>query len=498
MNKFFAFLILCGAYCSAFSQALVNNNGASIYVMDGASVIVKTNSLHNLAGGVLNNQGTITVEGDVTNDATINGNGDTIRVYMDWVNNSSYTGNNSWVDLYGDNQNIAGTAVTTFNNLNLGGGTVIKTQQSVNAITSGLLTLNSAELATGTNQMYVSNTTPNAITWSTGFVSSTGAGMLARATNSTSVYTFPVGSPSQTNGPSIFRPVQITPAAANADEYGAMVVKGDATVSGYDVTSFDDSLCAVNPNFFHQLYRVTGNDPVALTMTFDPATDGNWTDQAEWSAPISNLWNYLGPSTAGTALNLSSVTVSGVNNFNPPPFALAKKKFTITSGGPYNITQGQSTPLDPTANTTTPLDSIAWSPASGLSCTNCLTPTASPENTTDYTLLVKDATGCLAIDTILVTVFPGQLLLPTAFSPNGDGENDYFHVLNKNITKVDLQVFNRWGEKVYETEDIDDRGWDGTFKGMKQDMGVFVWQCQYQFTNSSKLLTASGNVTLVR
>src|ERR1700679_3607240 len=108
MNKIFALIIFCCAYCSAFSQALFNINGASIYVTDGGYMIVKTNSLYNNVNagqGVLNNQGTIVVEGFVKNDATITGSGDTIRVFGDWINDNAYSGNNSWVDLYGDAQN---------------------------------------------------------------------------------------------------------------------------------------------------------------------------------------------------------------------------------------------------------------------------------------------------------------------------------------------------------------------------------------------------------
>ena len=70
-------------------------------------------------------------------------------------------------------------------------------------------------------------------------------------------------------------------------------------------------------------------------------------------------------------------------------------------------------------------------------------------------------------------------------------------MLNKNLEKIDLQVYNRWGEKVFETTDWT-VGWDGTYKGMKQDMDVFIWQCTYTFIGETQTRSAKGNVTLLR
>lgn len=190
-------------------------------------MIVKTNSLYNnqLAGaGVLNNAGTVVVEGNVTNDGFITAASDTIRLLGDWINNSAYTGAGSWVEMNGGAQQITGTAVTTFNNLNLLGGSVVKSQ-TIDAVTSGLLVLNNAELATDVNEMLVSNTNTGAITWNNGFVSSLGIGKLSRATLASSAYIYPLGSPSYVNPPSIFRPIEYTPTTGAANTYGAMVVK---------------------------------------------------------------------------------------------------------------------------------------------------------------------------------------------------------------------------------------------------------------------------------
>lgn len=496
MRLFFSsiFFLLFSILLNA--QALFNNNGADIYVKDGAFMIVKTNSVYNNTSGgsgIFDNAGTLVVEGYVQNDGIINGSGDTIRLSGDWINNGSYTGNNSWVEMNGGAQQITGNSVTTFNNLSLLGGNSVK-RQTINAVTSGLLALNDAELATDVNEMLVTNTNSNAITRNSGFVSSVGSGKLSRNTASTSVYLFPTGSPSYNNPPSIFRPVEFTPVSPSANTYGAMVIKGNATSDGYDVSIMDNVLCIVNPNFYHRLYQTNGNDAATLRMFFNPSTDGEWTDEAHWDSP--NRWNDLGTAIPGSGLGFSSVSVNSVSNFQPEPFALARKKFTVDAGADVNITLGQSTTFNPSISAAN-VSTVNWLPDFALSCDNCQQPVASPTLTTRYTITVTDDAGCVVSDSLLVTVTAPELLIPTAFSPNGDGINDKFRVMNRDLVKFRLQVYNRWGEKVFETTDFTS-GWDGTFRGVEQEMGVYVWTCDYMLQGQTKSTITKGNVTLIR
>jgi gliding motility-associated-like protein len=86
--------------------------------------------------------------------------------------------------------------------------------------------------------------------------------------------------------------------------------------------------------------------------------------------------------------------------------------------------------------------------------------------------------------------------VPNAFSPDGDGQNDYFKVYGYGIDKLDFRVFNRWGQLVFQT---DDRhiGWDGTFNGKQQEMEVYAWTVNVTFLTGEKR-KLKGNVTLVR
>jgi gliding motility-associated-like protein len=395
--------------------------------------------------------------------------------------------------MYGGAEQIAGSVITTFDNLNVTGGPVTKLQK-INAVTAGLLQLNDAELATDVNQMLVSNTDPDAITRNNGFVSSVTPGMLARATNTSSAYLFPMGSPSYAaNAPSIYRPVEMTPASSDNDTYGDCLVKGDATNDGYNVDLLDTVLCRVDSVFYHRLYQVTGSDDVALAMFYNPGIDGDWTDIAHWK---NNLWNDVPPPGQGSSMGFSSVSVPNVSDFTPDPFALGNRKFTVTTGPAISITMGESTTLNAVINVPgNPF--ITWSPDYSLSCDSCLNPVASPDETTLYTIHVTNGGGCSASDSVLVNVLGTALLIPTGFSPNNDGVNDVFRVLNKNLLQVDLQVFDRWGNKIFESTDPGE-GWDGSYKNGKADMGVYVWQCSYMLDGDTKTRYAKGNVTLVK
>ena len=98
----------------------------------------------------------------------------------------------------------------------------------------------------------------------------------------------------------------------------------------------------------------------------------------------------------------------------------------------------------------------------------------------------------LAVNVELAT----NVFVANVFSPNGDGNNDVLHPLGKGITEIKFTIYNRWGEKVFETNDING-GWDGTYKGEPLNIGVFVYYVWGKLKNGEEL-TKKGNVTLLR
>ncbi len=86
--------------------------------------------------------------------------------------------------------------------------------------------------------------------------------------------------------------------------------------------------------------------------------------------------------------------------------------------------------------------------------------------------------------------------LPNAFSPNGDGKNDIFYPRGGPFKKVDFAVFNRWGVKIFHTT-VPGEGWDGTYKGVEQPVGSYVWTIEAE-TIDGKLYKKTGEVILIR
>jgi gliding motility-associated-like protein len=115
----------------------------------------------------------------------------------------------------------------------------------------------------------------------------------------------------------------------------------------------------------------------------------------------------------------------------------------------------------------------------------------------NVTLKVKTDKGCENM--LMKKVFiadESSVFIPNAFSPNGDGQNDVFTVIGNSVTKFEMLIFNRGGNLVFKSTDIN-KGWDGTFKGQVSENNVYVYKISY-VGKDSKSHTASGSVTLVK
>ncbi len=88
------------------------------------------------------------------------------------------------------------------------------------------------------------------------------------------------------------------------------------------------------------------------------------------------------------------------------------------------------------------------------------------------------------------------VFVPNVFSPNGDGFNDLLRVRGRGITELDFVIYDRWGEKVFETNDVN-AGWDGTYKGQPMNLAVFVYIIKGKFKNGDAI-DKKGNFTLLR
>lgn len=138
-----------------------------------------------------------------------------------------------------------------------------------------------------------------------------------------------------------------------------------------------------------------------------------------------------------------------------------------------------------------------WLPDTLLNCATCPNVVASVYDTITYTLVYTDDYGCMGTDNITLNVLPvGDIYWPNAFTPNGDGNNDIFIPAGVGIKQIQWQMFNRWGEKVFESNNFL-YGFDGTYQGKPLPMGVYVYTAKVIFMNN-KDRKYKGSVTLIR
>ncbi|HXP51827.1 MAG TPA: gliding motility-associated C-terminal domain-containing protein, partial [Bacteroidia bacterium] len=138
----------------------------------------------------------------------------------------------------------------------------------------------------------------------------------------------------------------------------------------------------------------------------------------------------------------------------------------------------------------------SWSPSAGLNCNSCDDPTASPINTITYTLTITSDSGCISSKKVTIDVTCGTVFVPEAFSPGNNGHNDVLYVRGNCINTLDFIVFDRWGNKVFETNDKS-IGWDGNYKGSPMNTGSYSYLLTATEYDGS-VITRHGNITLVR
>lgn len=151
-----------------------------------------------------------------------------------------------------------------------------------------------------------------------------------------------------------------------------------------------------------------------------------------------------------------------------------------------------------------PAVSYAWTPVEGLSCSNCAAPTAAATSSMRYIVSVANRYYCTDTALIHIKTFTNAgITMPTAFTPNGDGKNDWFYVIGSRDIRLlkDFHIYNRLGNVVFEAHNApaNDKGygWDGNMNGKPAPMGAYVYFATVEFLDGSTRLI-KGTVTLIR
>ena len=248
-------------------------------------------------------------------------------------------------------------------------------------------------------------------------------------------------------------------------------------------TAYNDMICSNVCNGSIRIFPFGGTPPYNYNWSDDLQT-GNVNSLCEGDYYLTLTDN-----------NGCSITKNfTINNLNyiPPVSADADK---------YIIFMGESSNLTASAPNSS---SFIWTPSNSLNNNNLQNPVASPYETTLYTVRVIDSMGCSNIDTVRIFVkeiLCGEpyIFVPNAFTPNGDGINDEFMVKFPigMLTELYFAVFNRWGEVLFETDNLYSNGWDGSYKGAKLSTDVFVYMMKARCLDG-QIYEKKGNVTLLR
>ncbi len=142
-----------------------------------------------------------------------------------------------------------------------------------------------------------------------------------------------------------------------------------------------------------------------------------------------------------------------------------------------------------------------WAPSNILNSATIYNPVATPTQPVTFIVTINDSLGCPVTDSISIHVkevicYEPAIFIPNAFTPNDDANNDIFRVRGDQIRELLVRVYDRWGEKVFETT-TPGKGWDGTYKGKKVTPGVFVYYVEAICFNNEKFFK-KGNVTVIR
>ncbi|MCS6820225.1 MAG: gliding motility-associated C-terminal domain-containing protein, partial [Chitinophagales bacterium] len=276
----------------------------------------------------------------------------------------------------------------------------------------------------------------------------------------------------------------------------------------YDLTVTDSRNCTASQNdiFVNELPGIT-LFPVVVNVLCPPLENGAiYLAQSGAVGSVSYRWSN-GQSTeniSGLAPGQYSVTVSDSRNCTADTVleVLNDSIFRIfASPEDTFIPLGAKVRIDVKHSTGTAVASYDYRPRLFLNCFNCSTAIAAPNTSLEYAIIATDTNGCIASDTVQINVVPEyQVYIPNAFSPgSNDDRNAFFEIYgNKEAWKqMQIQIFNRWGEKVYDTYDKYFR-WDGTYKGKYLPPDVYVYTLNITWIDNVSRNDFKGSITLIR
>ncbi len=232
-----------------------------------------------------------------------------------------------------------------------------------------------------------------------------------------------------------------------------------------------------------------------LLIVFSPAYQAG-ADSLLWNfGDDGNLFSSWAPIHAYDTGGLIAITLTG--KYPNCPDAIFRDTITVLPHPVVNLGPDQS--ICPYGDPVW-LNAIAMpSVGSWLWSNGDTTNTTQAQHQGIYWLTVTSPYGCMTTDSIMISK-DCDMNMPNAFTPNGDGLNDYFFPggdLSKHLISFSMQIINRWGQVIFKTSKLDGRGWDGRFNNIDQPEGVYVYMIE-AILSGGNVENYTGNTTLIR
>lgn len=275
----------------------------------------------------------------------------------------------------------------------------------------------------------------------------------------------------------------------NAGNYNLSITDSKGCALNKSFTVPHDALINVAANVVNTSCPEVSNGAITLNATGgSPAYNFSWSN-GETTESLQQIAHGAYEVTVTDAKNCSAV-----QSFN----LTYNYVLEVNAGDDKTIVAGQYLTLSATTNVDHG-NMFIWTPNESIQCVTCANTMANPTSTTQFVVEVTDANGCHAIDSLLAEVKEvTPLFIPNVFTPNADGNNDVFQAYGDagSIHFFELKVFNRWGEKVFESNNLRD-SWDGTFRGEDSPNGVYVYVANAVYIDGNKH-DYKGSVSVIR
>jgi len=258
-------------------------------------------------------------------------------------------------------------------------------------------------------------------------------------------------------------------------------------VNGCD--SFFTLNLTVKPDFLPKKLRDTStceDNPIILSID-NIYKKYKWNDDSMTNSRYAKLTGSYVVTVTNTDDCLS--TDSCQVHFFPIP--------VVEIGSDTSIYRGEYFVINPIISGVVNKRGFRWTPKDSFQCDTCIVQQIEPNFDTYIKLFYVDRNNCFNQDSFYIKVLPVfDYGIPNSFSPNGDFVNDSFGINGGPVKKIELSIFNRWGEKVYSYEG-QNPAWDGRYKGMPSPMGVYTYMARI-YLYGRQIKEKWGTINLIR